>query len=573
MNWYIAKHPAFGSITNTKNFQTNITPIKITEGLSYFLEGYFVPRISENEKYRKLDFTELLGELFKKYKMNFINHIKGVFNLVLFVNDEFYIFNDRHSLKKFFIYQDGQYFIISNNIKLISEKIKLEFSKENAIIFYLFEHFINGKTLFDKVEYSKPASLIKYSKRLAISNYWNPESLIKQKIRKYSFDYLANQWKSIIGGYIDFLSPKDITMTLTGGNDSRMLLTGLLANKIKPNAFTFGNPESSDGVIAKQIADYVGLNYHNYFVTEPTKEWFEKYALKIIEMGNTLINIHRAHRLDAIENEIQNNPDNEMILCGFMGGDYIKGIIYDDYITAKFMRLWKYSAISEVDKIKEILTYHLIDYKEFDLEYILNQIKTFPYLNNINDDIIREFYFLFYVLGAVHVYQDSHIFSSKIKFLVNPFMDVDFLELLFSSPYSMLHKNNSEDNFHRKLKYPEFAVNINYLLAPELSQIPYAKKGFYSDEEYLSNKIVYILKRLWRYRSKYKYPQNFPYGIWMKEFVETQLIDLHPYVKEIIKSGLLIEKLEKDRHLTTEGYWHRFTNPINISMNLKYLGL
>ena len=52
-----------------------------------------------------------------------------------------------------------------------------------------------------------------------------------------------------------------------------------------------------------------------------------------IVLGNSLVNLHRAHRLHAVEQEIKTNPETEMIFSGFMGGDYVKGLSYDDYIT------------------------------------------------------------------------------------------------------------------------------------------------------------------------------------------------------------------------------------------------
>ena len=43
--------------------------------------------------------------------------------------------------------------------------------------------------------------------------------------------------------------------------------------------------------------------------------WTKDYST-----GNSLINIHRSHRLYAIEKEKTNNPKVEMIFGGFMGG-------------------------------------------------------------------------------------------------------------------------------------------------------------------------------------------------------------------------------------------------------------
>lgn len=568
--WFILNFINDDRSSISSSINSNIAEIK-DEKLNIYIDGYILPRISVYDAYKDLSQDNLVLTLFKKYKFDFIKYIKGVFVIVLKIDEDYYIFNDRHSLKKYFIYHSNNEFIISNSLKYISEQKSLTLSKENAAIYCLLEHFVDGMTMFNEVNCSKPATQLKISKsrEIEISNYWEPSSLLNRKIEKYPFEDIAFKWLDIIKSYVDYLKPREITMTLTGGNDSRMVLAGLLANGIKPNAFTFGNPLSSDGIIANQVALNMGLNYNNYFVSKPTKEWFSEYSNKIINIGNTLINIHRAHRLDAIEKQMENNSSTEMIFGGFMGGDYTKGIIYDDYITTRLLRLWKYSSKSDIENIQEIMNAYFWDLNSIDLNSLLSRLKQLPYFNRDYSDLHREFYYLFYVVGSTHDWQDSNVFASKIKYVVNPFMDIDFLELLFSSKFSMLQKNNSEDGFITKLSYPELAVNITHILCPVLSDIPYAKKGFYTNNEYLGNKILYLLKRLIRYRIKKTYPQNFPYNNWMKDFVVEEISNLSLELSSIFSLEMLKENFNSSTYLPTEGYWHKFTNPINLSLNLK----
>lgn len=575
--WYITNLNQFEKNDAWNSFFTNIPaiPFQGDNTNSFYIDGYVLPRLSIYEEYKNMSPIELMNNLYHKYGLDFIHYIKGIFTIILFNDKKLFIFNDRHGLQKYFIYQSNNKFIISNTLKFISEKVRLSFSKENAAIYCLLEHFVEGITLFKELTFSKPASTLIIDKngKLILDNYWHQSELLTLELKYYTYHEIAQHWKDIIQNYLESLKPKKVTMTLTGGNDSRMVLAGLLSAGTLPNAFTFGNPESYDGIFARKVADAVKLNYHNYFVSNPTKEWFNEYAKKIVPIGNSLINIHRAHRLHAIEREIKNNPDNEMIMCGFMGGDYIKGIIYDDYITAKIMRLWKYSAKSDVDKIKEIFNNYEIDHTNINTDFVFQYLTSLPYFNRDISIKDREFYYLFNVIGSAHDWQDSTIFASKIKYLVNPFMDIDFLEILFSSKYSMMNKDNSADNFFKKLLYPEFVVNLTHILAPQLSNIPYAKKGFYSNNEFLSNFTVYFMKRIWRYKLKSHFPKNFPYQIWMKYFVQEQLKELHQDISSFINIENLLKNLDLETGISTEeGYWHKFTNPINISMNLKFYG-
>ena len=534
------------------------------------IDGYVLPRKNYYYQYSNLNQFELVYKLYLNYNKDFINYVKGVFNIIILDNGNFCVFNDRHSIKKFFIYRKDLEYIISNKLKIIAENVNLEFNEEYTALFCLMEHFIDGLTLYNNLKYSKPATIVNINNReIEISHYWKSEELLNLKQKEYNFNELADSWKTLINQYIDYLKPKDITMTLTGGNDSRMILAALLNSGIKPNAFTFGNPKSFDGVVAQKIAETVNINYNNYFISQPSTNWFSNKADEIINIGNSLINIHRAHRLEAIESEIPKNPNVQMIFGGFMGGDYVKGVTYDDYITAKIVRLWEYSKLEKKQIIKLLLKEKYFYLEKINIERVISLLLTQKFIDKPKK-IQREFHFVADVVGSIHDVQDINIFNTKISYPVNPFMDIDFLYLLFSSKYSMLNNDNSSKNPFKILKIPKFHINITNILAPEISYIEYSKKGYYTANEFLGNKLIYILKRVYRLKQYKSYPPNFPYGLWVKQYIIKELNYLHPILENIINVNKMKKNLSEDLHHYKEGYWHQFTSIININKNLKY---
>src|SRR5690606_30584601 len=62
-----------------------------------------------------------------------------------------------------------------------------------------------------------------------------------------------------------------------------------------------------------------------------------------------------------------------------------------------------------------------------------------------------EFRVLFELVAGLHHGQDVNLYGRYVKNVVPFFMDVDYLELLFSSPYSMLHKRNTSRNPLKRL--------------------------------------------------------------------------------------------------------------------------
>ena len=302
----------------------------------------------------------------------------------------------------------------------------------------------------------------------------------------------------------------------------------------------------------------------NYSISNATDRWFKDLADFIINYGNSLINLHRAHRLDAIRREKQNFPEIDMLFVGHMGGELLKRIFYDDYITSKFFRLYQHNQNDVKSVIASLLQERYIKHEFLDLDYISNflQQQSFIYLEEKRK---REFAYQMHVAASMHHSQDMSIYGMYVPYVVNPFMDIDFLELIFSSNYNLLH-NTEKSVLEKLIEGPAFHVNITHLLDPELDNVPFAKRGYYSANEYLGNKFLYVLKRL--YRQKKQHPANFPYDDWMVHYVRNEFKLLVPEISDLFDMDGLVKNFEENTQKSTEAYWHKYTNPINVSKNI-----
>ena len=174
------------------------------------------------------------------------------------------------------------------------------------------------------------------------------------------------------------------------------------------------------------------------------------------------------------------------------------------------------------------------------------------------------------MIGCLHDTQDTNIFGHNIKYTVNPFMDEDFLTLIFASKHSMMHKNNKKSNIFNRINQSSFHINVTHQLAPQLSDIEYAKRGYYSANEYLGNNILLALKRVMRYKiASKKFPSSFTYNSWMNDFVKETIGNFSNSTKDL--SFLRNEFIQNDIENQTfsEGFWHKYTNLINIDLNYK----
>lgn len=532
--------------------------------LTIVLEGYVMPRQRVSDQYRHLAPKPLIRELYRTYGPEFIRRVKGMFTLVIIDGETCHIYNDRSGIRKFFHYSAKGRNLFSSTLHTIADTFPLTLKPEHGALFGLMEHFTGGMTLFNEVVYSTPAAHCTIgtgSDSPDITAYWDSFQLVGLEPQVKAFDEFANRFRDIIENYLGYFKPKDITMTLTGGNDSRTILAALLNNGVSPRAFTFGNPESYDGVVAHRIVDEIGMDYTNYYVSGASAKWFGDMASQLVPMGDSLINIHRAHRLDAIEKETHTYPHTDMLFAGFMGGDYIKGIVYDDYITSKLARLWEFTDTDKRELATGLLNERYYRVENLDMDYIMSRLETQPYFN-APAKIEREFAYVFNVVGAAHDAQDTMVFSAYAPWVVNIFMDIDFLELLFGSPYSMMHKDNASKNQMKRMMQPALQCNVIDMLAPELSGIEFAKH--YSPREFLGNKLLYAGKRLYRYRFSKRYPANFPYEEWFHPFVERGLAGEPQGVGEWFDMARVHRDLKTAEHQITEKYWHPYTNIINL---------
>ncbi|MDP3115409.1 MAG: hypothetical protein Q8M98_11670 [Candidatus Cloacimonadaceae bacterium] len=540
-------------------------------GFTVYIDGYIMPRCAYYQDLKHLNQVELAEYLYKKHGRDFVKFIKGVFCVVILHKDKFLVFTDRHSINNFFVYQKANSFIVSNSMDLISARVELEVDKENAATFTLLSHFINGATMFENVKSSTPGMYIEYDGTLlTASNYWQVSDLLKKdrEISLHPYNNYADQWNDLIGNYLEYLKPSGVSITITAGNDSRMVLASLLAHGTKVHGFTYGNPESYEAVISKKVAEAGGFAHSQYFAEHPDASWMEKTAANLVELGNSMVSIQRAHRYDAYDAEHKYYPDNNMIFTGLMGGEYIKKPgINSPALHPLIHEIGKYKSKSELFHfITKKLVALSIRTDVVDVKKVCDQLLDFMNLAKGYSDSERSFIFLYLYYGCAHHSQDSRILSHFYDYPVSPFMDIDFLQML--AGYKQWYVNSTQSAYNR-LFHSEFLVAITHILAPQLSQVPYGKRGKYTAADMMSKRIKYVIDRI-RYifiNDRKKYPRSFVIGKWMYDFCKKRLACFDTGPGDIFVRDMLSEKLELLRGITIEADWQSITNPVNLLMN------
>lgn len=580
MNWLISNNPGYhkSSLIEYQSERFTISSDskflkRMSAELLLGIDGYILPRYAVFDKYCGLNQYELLDALIQDYDLNFIHYLKGDFTIVIVFKNEIHLFSDRSSIKKSFVYNVGLTFTISNNLKTLVEKVGMHIDVENIAIFLLFSHFIDGHTMFKNIMASRPAQHILITQdNFSIDYYWSPANVLKSRKGGINdIEYFSHYWNEIIRYYINYLKPNGLSITLTGGNDSRMVLASLLNLKVPLHAFTYGNPKSFDNCIAQKISQETEIPHTNYFPESIDSKWLLDLSKQILSSGNSLVNIHRAHRYDAAKREA-NLTKNNMIITGLMGGEYIKKPNHDLLIPPL---MWSLIKVDSRDRGKMLIEKKLIQtglrIENVNIDSVYDRIMAFLEVGNDFKKLEKKFLYTYLFYGCAHHTQDPLIFGRHMLYVINPFMDIDFLELL--SQYEGWYLN-SNPNILDRIFHSSFQIKITNVLAPSLLHIPYAKKGSYTANELLNHKSKYLLKRMSFFFRKNidSYPASFPMGEWLYDFSK-DIIHANEYdFDSLFEREFMLKELEKVKSEKAEEKWHIVTNPINIILNIKYYG-
>ena len=357
------------------------------------------------------------------------------------------------------------------------------------------------------------------------------------------------------------LKDDEIGLTLTGGFDSRLILSVLLYLKKKPICFTYGDPRNRDIVIAKQICEFFNLKFVHVVNENIDADWYERWVKETISRGKGEAHLHRAHRTAAISEFTSKNPI-KILFTGHFGGESIRGLSLNNYFTSNYFNQFHSGSIETSFK-KTLSDYFIKTPNESELKTIQEEISKLPWMTGSRDD--RTFYFLYDLVANIHHRQDIEIFKTFVPEVVPVFMTNEFQELLIKTPFHFTRRSRSRIS---KLKHPELYCLLLNHFEPRLMETPLSN-GF-KPSVYQKGAIFYALIRLYNKTfNKIKNYPSFKYDDWYFQFVKRKANEISDEVWENFDKENYFKSLEEGNHETNEGYWHKFSNPIFFDLLLK----
>jgi hypothetical protein len=528
------------------------------------IDGYIMPRQNYFNEWKESSQFELVYKLYKKHGSELIRFLKGIFSIIIVEKDKTLIFNDHLGLNKIFIYVKASRFAISDDYKTIVsfiDEVELDY---NAIaINSFFHHFLNGDTFIKQIKYLNGSTKLIVDKgRISEDIYWDYKSLMNDTIQTLSYEESAANIKSILFHYTSYLAPDKLALSLTGGKDCRTILAGLLSQDLKPYTFTYGNENSKDAFYAGKIAKGTGVEYE-IIMPDNSLDWYENVYDQIIRMNDPLINVHRAHRYHSFSKLRLNLGENTMLFGGYMGGEILMGLYYDDLIFTSFLRKYWEENMPIHKLVEENLAYNFINPDKIQMDELISTITNYSFINE--KEIRKQHFHAAFEIGFLHHSQDINLAMEQMRYAVPLFMDIDLLELIFQSEFNLLYQDNKTNNIYQRYKLFDFNLNIQHVLYPDLDQYNFAKKGYFNTKEFLGNKTILTLLRAFRYYTdKQKFSPTYTYGKNYVDYIQNNLIKIRNSnqddINDLFNLNSALKGVENKAYGSQEKHWHRYSN-------------
>ena len=454
---------------------------------------------------KNLNFDNWLSRLISSSKDDFILSVKGDFTIFVSFSDKISILNDHHGFSP--IYFQIEKKILSNDFNFLDELDKT--FDENSILESVLYNRVLGETTYNKYISNKGGSnkIEIINKNFIFTKYWKYEELVKIKSsKKIELDEITTFIEENINFFFRYFNWKECFITLTGGKDCRSALATLLKIGIQPKGLSYGNSLSKDVVYARKLANKLKLSSFNYCFNNNASDLNQIIAE--IHNFSPMISYHRAHRYYAFKSTEKTKASNSVLFNGYLGGELLMGIypdklVFTDYVLKKLRNESKGFVEANNFLKKDFLKNKKNDFKEKEIKTPIDAI---------------------FKIGLLHHMQDIHLAKKEFNYIYSFFLDIDFLHVIFSSEYNFLCVKNESKNPFKRYNLYKLNCHIQYKLAPDLHDIPFAKKGNYTLKQYQKGRIYWsIVKTLNYFFSRRKYPPNFEYGRNYVEWVLNQL--------------------------------------------------
>lgn len=199
-------------------------------------------------------------ELMVRLKTLDFSNLTGAYTLIIFSGNKIRVICDNLNFRKIYYYQQENEFILCTDLVWIKALKNLAPDLDSFGIYWNLGHSNGDKSLFEDVKTINSEYSLEVDEHLRISRRQHEHS---RKLPAYN-PQAKEIIKEKLSLFIKNLQPKSVSLSFSGGLDSRTILALLLQNKNEFITHTFGEASNYDVIIAKQIAkefEFLNIQY------------------------------------------------------------------------------------------------------------------------------------------------------------------------------------------------------------------------------------------------------------------------------------------------------------------------
>ncbi len=428
-------------------------------GIYIWLSGdiHTIETSATNQHIQKNDYLKVIYDSYLKSELNIFKYLSGEFSIVIYNNNsnKLLLANDFFGLYPLFVCDFGKYFVFCNEYEPIVKFKEFNKKLDNQAIseYFTLGFSLGNNTFFSNIKNLEPGTILQFENNNIIKiKYGNYKVNIQHSAKP---ENMAKDIASILKPSVTNIihSPEKLLCTLTGGLDTRLVLSNISPDFRKKLEFiTISTPylsqdEDKDILIAKRIADELKLNHSVDFFPS----WHIQYDKEFdVSFFNTW-------REKAEKRGITGVYGTELMNGGWynMMSEIIRNQIVARKKTLSFKNIFKKKRdeTSDLSAIFSDQFLKQIDYSTSHLELeINNQSCENKYYQFAIEHITRGF-FTYFHSGTRNKWHHTHDLLTNI---VTPFSDKKLLLYLLSIPFEYLADNNFRIyNMLYKNHYPE----------------------------------------------------------------------------------------------------------------------
>lgn len=226
--------------------------------------------------------TEVILAAYLKWGIKFVTHLNGMFAIALFdkEDDTLYLIRDRIGKKPLYYYLKSGNIYFASELKPLMANPNLDMEINDRVVGkLLYQQYINAPdTIFQSTYKLQPGEIVRFRNgEVRKHKYWDVASVHNSSNMACSYDDAKEHLEVLLKKAVTMRMAADVPVGefLSGGYDSALVCAMAQSISSKPiNTYSIGfyDEKLNEAPYAKKIAQYLGTNHTEYYISE--KEMF-----------------------------------------------------------------------------------------------------------------------------------------------------------------------------------------------------------------------------------------------------------------------------------------------------------